>query len=137
MLVRNYLDKSSIHGLGVFAGEVIRKGTKIWEFTPSIDLILTENDVSRLSNIQTEWLLTYVYRELTIGKLILCSDNAKYFNFSATPNTGGSGEDTFSSYAIRDIKEGEELTFSVSEDIDAKSKLGSVIYQSLLDTTRT
>ena len=34
MLVRNYIDKSPIHGVGVFAGEFIPKGTCIWELTP-------------------------------------------------------------------------------------------------------
>jgi SET domain-containing protein len=32
LLVKTYLDKSAIHGLGVFAGEVIRKGAKVWRF---------------------------------------------------------------------------------------------------------
>ena len=36
LLVRTYLDKSSIHGLGVFADQVIRKGTRIWTFVEGI-----------------------------------------------------------------------------------------------------
>ena len=32
LLVKTYLDRSPIHGLGVYAAERIRKGTKIWRF---------------------------------------------------------------------------------------------------------
>ena len=54
LLVRTYLDKSAIHGLGVFAGEVIRKGTKVrWKWGSSwaegtVDEV-RHDDVSRTS----------------------------------------------------------------------------------------
>jgi len=41
LLIKTYLDKSPIHGIGVFAGEFIKKGTQVWEFNPLIDIILT------------------------------------------------------------------------------------------------
>ena len=37
LLVKTYLEKSAIHGLGVFAGEFIAKGTKIWRFVEDFD----------------------------------------------------------------------------------------------------
>ena len=41
LLVKTYLDKSLIHGVGVFADEFIKKGTLMWEFNPLIDVVLT------------------------------------------------------------------------------------------------
>ena len=36
-LVKTYLDKSGIHGMGVFAGEDIPKGTIVWDFVEGVD----------------------------------------------------------------------------------------------------
>src|SRR6185312_11978 len=41
LLVKTYLDKSAIHGLGVFAAERIRKETKIWRFVYGFDQVYT------------------------------------------------------------------------------------------------
>ena len=40
LLVRTYLDRSAIHGIGLFAAERIPKGTVLWRLEPSIDLLL-------------------------------------------------------------------------------------------------
>jgi hypothetical protein len=47
-------------------------------------------------------------------KYIYCSDNAKYFNHSETPNIKDSPAGQFS-VAIRDIKAGEELTCNYND----------------------
>ena len=41
LLVKTYLDKSSIHGVGVFAGETIRKDQKIWRLVYGLDRFYT------------------------------------------------------------------------------------------------
>lgn len=38
LLVRVRVDRSPIHGLGVFAAEPIARGTDVWRFTPGFDL---------------------------------------------------------------------------------------------------
>ena len=37
LVVKTYINKSKIHGFGLFAGENIKKGTVIWKFNPVID----------------------------------------------------------------------------------------------------
>ena len=42
LLVKTYLDRSPIHGLGVFAAEFIRKGTRVWRFVESFDRVYSD-----------------------------------------------------------------------------------------------
>ncbi len=137
MLIETYLDKSPIHGIGAFTTHFVPKGTKVWEYTPGLDLMLSDDTVERLPKVQCEAVLHYSYR-VAQHQIILCCDNARHFNFSATPNTMGTLEgvssalEEFVSYACRDIEEGEELTFSVLEDMEALARLGPELYSSLL-----
>ena len=48
LLVKTYLDKSPIHGIGVFAAERIPKGTKIWRFVDGFDRCYTPKQFARL-----------------------------------------------------------------------------------------
>lgn len=104
LIVKTYLDKSPINGIGLFAGEFIPKGTKIWIFTPKLDLAFKKIEVKN-KNI-FEYLNKYCYRYN--GYYILCMDDARFINHSDTPNTN----DEKFPYVIanKDIKEGEELT---------------------------
>lgn len=133
LLVKTYLNNSPIHGIGVFADQFIPKGTKIWEFTEGFDKIVSEDDLQRLTDVQRRSILFYSYREIKINQIILCCDNARHFNFSLTPNTSSTSanDDDISSYALHSIQQGEEFTFSVDEDLDAKDKLSHDVYQSL------
>ena len=133
MLVRNYIDKSPIHGIGVFAGEFIPAGTCIWELTPGCDQVYTDEMLAALEPVQREIILFYGYVEPGMEGVILCCDNARHYNFSTDPNSGSderAKHGARSTYALRDIVEGEELTFAVEEDVDAARKLGDV-YQLL------
>ena len=58
MLVPVNVDKSSIHGMGIFAAPPITGDTRIWQFTPGFDLDLdpralvgSEIDVCRKSGL--------------------------------------------------------------------------------------
>ncbi len=127
MLVRNHIDKSPIHGLGVFASEFIPKGTCIWEFTLGCDQIYSDEMLAALTPVQREIILFYGYIEPGMEGVILCCDNARHYNFSSEPNSGSdhrAKHGARSTYALRDIIEGEELTFAVDEDTDAERKLG-------------
>lgn len=127
MLVRNYIDKSPIHGVGLFAGEFIPKGTCIWELTPGCDLVFSDEALAALTPVQREIILFYGYIEPGMEGVILCCDNARHYNFSNDPNSGSDDRAKHgarSTYALRDIVAGEELTFAVEEDVDAARKLG-------------
>lgn len=127
MLVRNYIDKSPIHGLGIFAGEFIPKGTRVWEFTRGCDQVYAEADLAALHPVQREIIMFYCYVEIGRDGVVLCCDNARHFNYARDFNCGP-GDHTVdgyvSTFALRDIREGEELTFSIEEDEDAMRKLG-------------
>ena len=127
MLVRNYIDKSPIHGLGVYAGEFIPNGTCIWELTPGCDQIYSDGMLAALTAVQRDIVLFYGYIEPGMEGVILCCDNARHYNFSNEPNSGSderAKHGARSTYALRDIAAGEELTFAVDEDVDAARKLG-------------
>ena len=129
MLVRNYIDKSPIHGMGVYAGQFIPKGTCIWEMTPGCDQIYSADMLAALTPVQREIVLFYGYVEPGVEGVVLCCDNARHYNFSGDPNSGSDERwknGARPTYALRDIAEGEELTFAVDEDDDAARKLGDV-----------
>ncbi len=133
MLVKNYIDRSTIHGIGVFAGEFIPAGTCIWELTPGCDQVYSDEMLAALEPVQREIILFYGYVEPGMEGVILCCDNARHYNFSTDPNSGSderAKHGARSTYALRNIAEGEELTFAVEEDVDAARKLGDV-YQLL------
>lgn len=135
MLVQNYIDKSANHGLGVFAGEFIPKGNRIWEFTEGCDQIYSAERLAALLPVQRGIIMFYCHVEPGLPGVVLCCDNARHYNYSRDPNTGpldGPVTDgSMATYAIRDIQRGEELTFSVLEDDDAERKLGPALYAEL------
>lgn len=111
--VKTYIDKSSIEGIGLFAGEFISKGTLIWKLNSTIDRIYTRNEYNKLKQEWSEIELSYFNRYVFEDKdfLYFCGDDAKYCNHSYTPNTSGIEEQI----ALVDINKGEEITCNYSE----------------------
>lgn len=112
LLVRTTIGLSNIHGIGIFAAEFIPKDTIIWKFQPGFDLKLSEEAIQQLAPPALEQTLKYSYLEN--GEYILCSDDARFFNYSRTPNCT---TDELKRYTIaaRDIQAGEELTEDYEE----------------------
>jgi SET domain-containing protein len=109
MLVKTYVAASGIEGVGVFAGEDIAKGATIWRFDPAFDRTLTKADLEQLPEGVRAFLEKYSYpHHAQEGVIVLESDNGRFMNHSAEPNTDFSQMDW--GFAIRDIKAGEELT---------------------------
>jgi SET domain-containing protein len=100
------LGPSKIHGLGLHAIEPIAKGTVVWDYDWPIDQTIPVSARDKLPPHVQKYLAVYGYRE---GRnIVLCGDDARYFNHSKTPNcNSGHGTETV---AIRDIAAGEELT---------------------------
>jgi SET domain-containing protein len=115
LLVKTYLAPSRIHGIGLFAGQPIAKGTVVWRLDLVIDVELTEADIEALAPPAREQIRKYTYMDLVRGKYVLCGDDARFFNHSDAPNChdypDGDGGTTV---AARDIGEGEELTSDYS-----------------------
>ena len=137
MLIKTYIAPSPIHGLGIFTAQFVRYGTKLWEFTVGFDQIIPDALFNNLTLIQRESLSIHLYREPTINQMVLCCDNARYFNFSADPNCGETEQDKYSTYALRNIQENEELTYPAAEDLDAINKLGIELYEKLKQERQT
>jgi hypothetical protein len=109
LLVKTRLGPSTIHGIGVFADEDIRKGTIVWSFNPLIDKALTDEEIEGLPALAQEFIKIYGFWRDDL--CVLCGDYGMFVNHSSTPNLE-SPEDQ--SIALRDIRKGEELT----EDYD-------------------
>lgn len=85
LLVKTYLAKSRIHGLGVFAGEFIRKGTKIWRFVDGFDRAYTPKQFARLPKPAKDFIRHHGYR--VDGEILLTVDHDHHMNHSDNANT--------------------------------------------------
>ena len=105
LLVKTYLDKSAIHGFGVFAGEFIRKGTKIWRFVEGFDRVYSRKQFAKLPKPARDFIKFHGYR--VDGEVILTADHDHHMNHSDDPNTY-----LHNGYAIarRNIAKGTEIT---------------------------
>lgn len=111
LLVKTYLDRSTIHGIGLFAGEPIPKGTVVWRRSPDIDVLLEPEQLDRLHPASREQIEKYTYLDHALRKLVLCGDDARFFNHSEAPNCHDFPDpDGGTTVAARDIAAGEELT---------------------------
>jgi SET domain-containing protein len=111
LLVKTYLDRSAIHGIGLFAAERVTKGTVIWRRSPEIDLLLSAEQIAMLHPAAREQIEKYSYLDRRLGKLVLCGDDARFFNHSDAPNCHDyPDEGGGTTVAARDIEPGEELT---------------------------
>jgi uncharacterized protein len=109
LLVKTYLDRSPIHGVGLFAEESIPKGTVVWEFNPLIDIILTQEQFEQLPEPAKQFIYDHAY-PFPIGadNYCLSLDRDQYMNHSLTPNVVD--QDKKTSIAAKDIEKSMELT---------------------------
>jgi SET domain-containing protein len=112
LLVPVRLGQSPLHGLGVFAAAPIPRGAVAWRFTPPFDLDLDPRLVEQQPGHIRRILLHYGYLDPRLNRYILCCDDARFINHSATPNLGMdfSADPYGVDSALRDIAAGEELT---------------------------
>lgn len=110
LCVKTKLGPSPIAGIGLFADEMIPKGTVIWQFEPTIDLLLTTEEIEKLPPIAQAQIHNYAYVDPALdNKYVLCGDDARFFNHSDAPNCDDTPPSKVT-MAIKDILPGEELT---------------------------
>lgn len=110
MLVETELRPSPIHGLGVFLLQPILAGQPVWRFDSRIDRVYAPEEIASLPQHVQRYLRTYSTWSDSAGLYVLCGDNGRYFNHSASPSTISSGVCFGDDRATRDLAAGEELT---------------------------
>lgn len=108
LLVNAQAGVSAIHGIGLIAREFIPHGTRVWELRPGFDLLLSEAEVNALSPATRQQVAWYAYWDPSRRLFVLSGDDDRFTNHSADPNTAIDGDST---YATRDIRPGEEVTW--------------------------
>lgn len=113
LLVRTTLRESPVSGIGLFADEPIPKGTLIWKFDPTFDLIFDPKAVDALPSLQRELIVCYAYLSIQIGTYIYSIDDSRFINHSADhaniDEVARPGERLTCGVANRDIARGEEI----------------------------
>lgn len=113
LYVKTEIRPSPIHGVGLFAMQMIPKGALIWKFDSGIDILVSKEKYSSLSEIGKEFLDHYGYWSMEMDAYVCAADNHRFTNHSNNPNVGtvnaGPGNDG-QDIALRDIESGEEIT---------------------------
>lgn len=126
ILIRCYVDKSKIHGIGLFASEDIPRGTVIWRMDNEFDRVFTREQFLDFPKPVQEFMVKYSWLDGEV--YILHSDLGKFINHSETPNIICE-KDNYT-IASRDIKAGDELTENYFDYDDLSIYTGSVEYSS-------
>ncbi len=79
----------------------------VWKLNPKFDLIWSIKEFNALPKKAKDSILFYGHFQAEEGGYILCSDDARFFNHSTSANCKSKVGKT---YAIKDIKIGEEIT---------------------------
>jgi SET domain-containing protein len=105
LLVQTYLDKSRIHGLGVFAAEPIRKDAKIWRFVFGFDRYYSRKKLAKLPKPARDFIKLHGYQWK--NEILLSMDHDTFMNHSDEPNTYYKD-----GYVLArcNIRKGEEIT---------------------------
>lgn len=103
--VRTYVAVSPIHGLGLFAAEVIPRGTVVWQWDPTVDRSTDQPPHGH----DADW----AWHEAD-GCWYIPGDDARYLNHSATPNLVAARTHNDIDVAARDIVPHEEITTDYS-----------------------
>jgi SET domain-containing protein len=122
------VQKSSIHGFGLFTTQDLYAGQLIWALHKNFDVVVDLANYDKLSPHNQEYLQTYMYWSRAKNCYILCLDNARYMNHSDNSNTETVFLESMNNIsdlidisegftvASRDIKSGEELSCNYNKD---------------------
>ena len=119
MMVGTELRASSIHGIGVFLTEPVRRGQLIWRFDSRIDRVFADDEIRNLPQHVQAFLRTYSTLHAGLKLWVLCGDNGRHFNHSDSPNTRSLGVAFGDDVAAADMRAGTELTTDYRTICDA------------------
>jgi SET domain-containing protein len=107
--VKTKVDKSSIHGLGLFADQFIPSGTVTWEYDEMVDIGLSKEVIEGLDDLNRKYLLHFCYFDKNLDKFVLCADSQRYINHSKDRQKINIYSTPRKDVASKDIYPGEEL----------------------------
>ena len=115
LLIKTRLDRSPIHGIGVFALEDIEAGAPVWEFVADFDSKWTVNQFQNFPEEAKAYIRRHGFFDQ--GFFFLDRDNSHFMNQADDANLveGETGESTPGLVAARRIFAGEELTCNCTE----------------------
>lgn len=120
LTIKTYLDKSSVDGIGIFAGEDIPKGKIVWKFNPWVDIVYTREEWDQLKkDISPEsfnQVLKFTYK--SNGNYYVCVDSAQFMNHSKDQFNVGNNPENDTMFARCNIEKGEELLCNYFEYCD-------------------
>lgn len=120
LTIDTYLDRSTVHGIGVFAAEDVAKGQVVWRFNPVSDLEFSDEQWRALA-AQTcaqsfKHIARYAYKEN--NRFYVCLDNAQFMNHDAVNHNVTNNKFDNTMTARTDIRKGQELICNYSEYCD-------------------
>ena len=110
--VKTELKESKIHGIGLFAGENIDKGQKIYTKNSDLELSLTPKEFSKLQKNEQKTIKHYGCFDKKVDRWHLDFDDIRFCNHSKNGNITLKEE---SLVASRNIEEGKEITQDYSQ----------------------
>lgn len=112
LLVDHYVDRSKIHGLGVFACKPIEAGSLVWRFDPMFDVEIPVSLLDRLPTEDVKIILSHAEYFENLGVFRLGNDGDMFMNHSKVPSLLDFGDEM---RAARDLDAGAELTCDYSD----------------------
>lgn len=111
MQVQYKLDKSGLHGIGLFADQDITKGSLIYTASPLLDVNLTQEQFDSLTENEKKEVKWWGFFDQPTKKWHVDFDVSKFINHSyhATVTQDPIHTEAYL-IAVRDIINGEELT---------------------------
>jgi hypothetical protein len=115
LLIKTRLDRSAIHGIGVFAMNDIEAGAPVWEFLPDFDSKWTINQFQNFPEQAKAYVIRHGFFDN--GFFFLDRDHSHFMNHANDANLveGKTGHSTPGLVAARKISAGEELTCNCTE----------------------
>lgn len=123
MHVKYILDRSGKHGIGLFAGEEIKKGQLVYTASPVLDVNITQQQYEDLSESERREIGYWGFWDEQSQRWHVDFDVSKFINHDVNATlTQDSNKNDAYLVATKDISENEELTqnyleFETEEDL--------------------
>jgi SET domain-containing protein len=117
------IDKSKLHGVGLFTEENLKKGQVVYTASPLLDVDITQEQFDSLDEKEKKEIKYWGFWDEPNNVWHVDFDNSKFINHSFNPTlTQDPNHKDAYLVTTRDVKKGEELTqnyleFETKEDL--------------------